>query len=809
MPQQTPAQPFSPYSNDIIDLAGEVTGNMTPETDVASLVELAGKVTDEAADYDAKIVANFTAIQDMVGVKNVTLKRGGGDRLLGIDVRAPKAQRDEIQKALGRMFGEENVYQGADTGIISVTGGTDIAMRRLGKATRALSAYIARHAEGTIGGLSRLGAKTKLTPAGTRSFLEHQFGEENVWPVNDQLGNYFVKTGGKWRWLDQPKGELLDVVDVIPEATEAAIGTAGAAAGAVIGARHGAPRVGAAVGGAIGDAGASLARQGVSGLLPGEDFPEGGLSEAAKRLELVGGNVAGGLAPEALMGLARYANPVSAIGKAAAKELITETTADVLAKGGRKAGTIAEERLALGAKHGVDLSLGEATGSPTISRIEGLLSDRPLTADTMQLFRRRRIAQLAKAVEREIERTSGGNVGAHESSRRLANSYGELVSQMFAERSDVAQQMYKRASDLAGGAKVVSTDEVTSVIKQIAKEQDIPLRPAGSRNLAESLMAQIEGGLGKLDIDTFQRMRSLWGKAARGEATIFEGLSPKEQTTIAKRIFGALNRDMEATIAASEAKPFVDAAGQMTSQPAQMARAIDALKEANDVYKLMSEKIEATRNVILEKATGLKAIEGDAKLPAFILSTGTTVKQVGDMVGIMSRADRTAVAKLRGAVLGEIVDKASKAAPAGSDISVAALSKGLRGNMEKLRMLYKGDMGGFKAVQELAKLGDIVRDAPFQGGSKTYGMFAFDKLLGAFANARWSPQLFLGEAGKLFTGKRLARILNDPTMAREFLQLVNPPPGKATQVVSNSLRIVGRLVKNLERDEALEQESQQ
>ena len=796
----------------MLEAAVAVTDGGTPKYDIEALVNAAGQITDLAESHRARLKDSI----DWLGQFGEITSVGSNAGLQKIEIKAPQEKAEEVLRAVSHMFGAKNVAATYSEGkkpfeTIVISADDEVSKRQLGRLSDLVGKSINQQAEGTIGGLARLGAKTKIKPEGVRTYLEEKFGRPNVWPVGEDPGNFFVKTGGKWRWLDNPGAELLDVVDVLPEVAEAAVGTAGAAAGAAIGSRAGHPTAGAVAGGAIGDVLASVGRQAVSGALPGEDFPgETPLAEAATRAKLVAGNVAGGIAPEVVRGALRMINPSRIVGKRVGAELVAETPEDFLSGGGRRAREIAQERNALAAKHGVELSLGEATGSATIKRLEGLLSDKPLIADTMNMFRVKRVNQLAKATNNVIEAASKGNVGGYAAAKQVANTYKGLLDEMYAERGAVGGELYGRAAELGEGMPIVQTKNVIAIVRDIIGDANVPLKPSGANAAASSLMQQI-GNIQpgqRLDIETFQKMRSLWGKAARGESDVFGGSNPKEGIVIAKRIFKALNQDMDETITT----PLQNARQGFTNMPAAGAErsnkvmgTLMALKEANETYKLMSERIDSMHNAILEKAVGLSEVEALEKLPGFIVSGAVTPKQLELAVGILSTKDKSAVDKIRGAVLDNIFSAAKEKAPAGGfDISPTALAKGLRHNDEKLRLLFKDNIDGYRAVKEIEQLADIIRDAPFAGGSKTAGMFFFDKALNAFANAGFSPRAFLAESAKLISGKHLARIVNDPTKAAEFLRIVNPTPGPVSEVAQNILRSTMRLSKALERDVELE-----
>jgi hypothetical protein len=198
---------------------------------------------------------------------------------------------------------------------------------------------------------------------------------------------------------------------------------------------------------------------------------------------------------------------------------------------------------------------------------------------------------------------------------------------------------------------------------------------------------------------------------------------------------------------------------------------------------------------------------GQDALPEWILKPVVTPKQVATAFEILRKTDPGSALQMRGAVLADIVNKAVDAAPAGGfAISPSALAKDLRKHEDKLRHMYSGDAEGWSKVDDLMKVGDILRDQPALGGSQTAAKMWFRKAFEAIAMARWNPAALAAESSQIVTASRMARIINDPAKIEEFLHIVNTKPGPAAKVAGNITRASTRLLGMLEREEMLESE---
>ena len=119
----------------------------------------------------------------------------------------------------------------------------------------------------------RAAAGIKTTPEGKSSYLESVYGKGSVVTRPDGEVAYLNPGTGRWTQFDEQGAGLGDIADFSGDAIEIAPTFLGPPDPLTVAAR-------AVAGNAI--------RQAISGALPGEDYPQGGLSEAGGRL----GNIA-------------------------------------------------------------------------------------------------------------------------------------------------------------------------------------------------------------------------------------------------------------------------------------------------------------------------------------------------------------------------------------------------------------------------------------------------------------------------------------------------------------------------------------
>ena len=121
----------------------------------------------------------------------------------------------------------------------------------------------------------RAAAGIKTTPEGKKSYLESVYGKGSVVTRPDGEIAYLNPGTGRWTQFDEQGAGLGDIADFSGDVVERApLAVAFTPAGPYFANPAGA----AAISGA-----GNLFRQGVSGALPGEDYPEGGLSEVGGR----------------------------------------------------------------------------------------------------------------------------------------------------------------------------------------------------------------------------------------------------------------------------------------------------------------------------------------------------------------------------------------------------------------------------------------------------------------------------------------------------------------------------------------------
>ncbi len=654
-------------------------------------------------------------------------------------------------------------------------------------------------------------AGVKMTPEGKFAYLVSRYGQQNVQPFfdeNGELTNFLFRERPeeKFRFFDKPSEALKpstwekeDLADLSGDAIESLPGAVGSAAGALIGSRFKAPAKGAAFGGMVGDALGSVARQAYSDSLPGDDKMGTG-----DRVQAAAFNVAAGLAGEGVSKL--VAKGVRAIRPttSAAQEIVASRvprTLDELRAGKSRTGVEAfRESADLEARTGVPLSLGQRTGSPKTLRFEASLKQNPDTIDVQRLYDSDRLEKFATFVDKTINATGGGRVGAAEAGQRVAAAYNSYVEELAGQRAAKAAEMFGRASQLAGHQRVLPLRNTLETMREITEAS----RGFGPDEAA-AVKSYLEKKLGELDDvmspDEFNRSLHNWGKAARKGDEAATGISRSESSRISARIFGAMQRDLDDAIATG------GVAGE----------AAGALREARDVYKQMSAVIEDADTKVFQRALGLDAADEASKLPGKLLSGDVSPESITKAMTILEKTNPQSARGLRSAVLQEMVERSSKRAPTDAPVedatelgvsrylSPADFANLISKNRERLLALFGGDAKSKLMLADAGRVATKLASRDAAVGSTTFTNIVFGKAMKAAGSIVPSPlrEAYGSTVGKLnpMRPERLVHILNDPKQMELFLKIAEPPP---TSTPREIVRWMSQLAALQTRDDVLE-----
>lgn len=408
----------------------------------------------------------------------------------------------------------------------------------------------------------------KVTPEGRVNYLRETYGAENVLPVPGDDGDLrqvvVLPKDGKPMVLD-PKGlDWGDFLDVSGEAVETVPGVAGA----VIAARRGVTGAGARAIEAGADTIGSVLRQVLSAALPGEDFPQhqrgtggdtgplqaGGLpgGELGERALGVGANVVAGqigsaggeLASRAL----NYGRPIQGIlGRASMAEPV------MTAAGERPAAEVAREAAELTRGTGVTLTPGQASLSERAIEFEKTLRQTAGGTGAFSEFDKRQIANSATFVDRVITDALGKDVSKEEAGERIAQAYSAHLKSLTDARSKTARELFGRVEAVAGENAIIPMTNTVAAIEDIARDMGSGI----TTSQTEAMVARLnrfrdkmisnspDGTQPLFSVRDLQNSLKEVGDMAAGAKTLLPELDPSTNKVISKRLFRALQKDLD------------------------------------------------------------------------------------------------------------------------------------------------------------------------------------------------------------------------------------------------------------------------
>lgn len=597
--------------------------------------------------------------------------------------------------------------------------------------------------------MTRLGASFKMTPSGKLEFMKHAYGDGNV--MQDEKGEFLFRNDKRERWkqFDEKGVTLADLADFGGDAPGLVLSTLGGAAGTAV-----APGPGSVAGAAGGAALGDIVKQGISGVLPGSDqmsLGERALSTGIDAALGAGSQFLGNKA----MALRDLVRPHNIVANSATK---AENT------------LYAAEGAQLSASTGIPLSFAQETGSRAGTTVEGMARRNPVSADSFATFDR---LQTGKAVERikgimdDIHSSEVGDVNLGQSAQR---SFDNLWDRLISQRRGAAARDFGAVDKLSNGSRVIPTTNTQSAIDDLIKEMDVPGggdATAALVNRLKSVKSQL-GGIPRSDqkvllvdaegkplitqgppeklmtAEELNRLLQIYGKAASGNATIFQDLDKAQQRFVAGRIHNALTQDMDA--AASSGIADQQVAG--------------ALKQARDNYAKNSAALGTVEESIIGRYFGNVSYE---RTPERIADAITRMKptEIRSTLGILKTSDPEITDKTARYFLEKALDAAApppSAAQGGAVKFTASRFLSALPDDATQQVLF----GGRPAQGELAKVAKVlerVADRPMEGSPTAPLMMAWDLAKGLFT---LNPTALAGIPVSILAPRAIARAALTP-----------------------------------------------
>lgn len=618
----------------------------------------------------------------------------------------------------------------------------------------------------------RLAAAFKFDPQGMENYLKEQYGASNVFrgTIDDEL--YFLPPDQlaipeKDRTFVRfnPVGfDVGDIVEFVP-AGVAALGGVGAA---YLSGGQSIPITLGALG--LGGAAGEGAVQAVGAALPGDE-PTATPGARAARIGAsgvleAGGGVVGEVVQRAVPTMLRQGN-------------------DLAKRGVQRAvrSGINPERIAareqLGRRVGQEFTEGQLSGSNAALITERMLRQFVGTADMAAKVDTRQLAALGNNAAEQVARlsTEGGEGGAEAAIR----SFEQYIESLVDARSKTAGPLFDKARSIVGNERVIPLNRTQEVIDELIEDYSGDVTSSQSEKIAEFLTRKKrQFDPNGASISSMQNNLREWGKAAaKGRDVIKEVKDPALERRISKKIFGALQDDLE------NASNLILRRGETGrfESAAQVREAAEALQNARTVFRELSEPI----NNISENPLGEFIGKDPERLVGQFLNSGRDLTKVRSMMKFLDETAPRQADELRGSVVHEMIRKARRGSE-DNPISPAKLVSIANGNERRLNVLFGGNDKARSSYKDMIESARILADQGRLQGAQTLPLQQVQKLISLVGAPAIAGSAFLGadlsEAGEE-TALVLGALMGSRWLARSMF---HPPAAKAYSKIFTAAR---------------------
>lgn len=403
---------------------------------------------------------------------------------------------------------------------------------------------------------------------------------------------------------------------------------------------------------------------------------------------------------------------------------------------------------------GIPLTLGQETGSSALQFFENRLRELFPSKGTANADEARQVAAGARRVNELADQLSSQAVADPEAvGNRLRTAYTDTVGKIASARDTQASTDYGKVRSLAGTKPVIRYQHVADELRRIIDENGNV--PAGD---SKKIASQARGLLDQLTetpaaapaspivlpsgqpariptpptagpktatVADAIKTRTAWGKAARRTGNIFTDIDPNANQVLARRLFGAINKDFDAASTADT----------------PIAK---ALLDANQNYAKASKSIEFVEQSALGKLLGKDvtdaAFSGETfstKAPEAIAKRYLDMhpSQAAQVTTILREHAPQVLQDAKSFVLRNGLEQATNSGPGASGISFAKFRREIDRVQPKLAEM------GFTAreIKDIKDVTDTMARAGDRTGANPSGTSAAGHMIGTAAIALAHP----------------------------------------------------------------------
>lgn len=395
---------------------------------------------------------------------------------------------------------------------------------------------------------------------------------------------------------------------------------------------------------------------------------------------------------------------------------------------------------------GIPLTIGQETGSKALTSVENRLRELFPSRGTAHADELAQVNAGVNRVNELADRISApqgvpGELLETNIGEKLRHAYQTTVKKIDSVRDAQATRDYGEVRKLAGDKPVIAyRNTMDALDKIIAENQNVPSADAKriaaqARSMKDALTVSKPGstgtpastilgpsgqpmapaippapstsGIATHTIQDAMKTRSAWGKAARRTGNIFSDVDPNVNQVLAKRLFGAINRDFDA--ASTDKTPIAQ-----------------ALKQANENYAKASQSLTFVEKSALGKLLGediadaaFTGVQGSTKAPEAIAKKylSMTPSQAKSVTAILQLHSPEVLQDAKAFVLRNGLEEARNTAPGAPPISFAKF----RSQMDKVVPKMK-EMGfSDREIKDIKDVTDTMARAGDRTGANPSG----------------------------------------------------------------------------------------
>lgn len=312
---------------------------------------------------------------------------------------------------------------------------------------------------------------------------------------------------------------------------------------------------------------------------------------------------------------------------------------------------------------GVGLTAGQQTGSKSLLGTEDFLGKSAATSDRMFNEGLQRSGKINNYFNKVIEKAKGAVKEPIALGSVINNTFDKTAKDLFKLRADQAKVDFNLVDATSQGAPIFTGDKFFNTLDELiaigAENGSLPTDKRAAiiakqimKDFTKTTTQEIPDFMGivktpqtvtervPMTATQFQKQLQRFGKYARGFETISEKLDKASSTAFARRLFGALNEDLDNTAASLD-------------QGGVAAKALDVARQN---YKTHSQALSTLDDTVLSNILGKES----AKQPENIMRDVMKLQPSGlkQTLDVLSKANPELIPDIQKSVIQDAINNA-------------------------------------------------------------------------------------------------------------------------------------------------------